>query len=313
MDNKKLAEVAKKVLKELNVSNPKLLGKGGEGLVFTYADDEVIKIYDHADEKYLNSLKGLQKIIVTKNLPFDTSLISKIGKIGETYYTIEKKLDGILMEHKFPTLSENEKYKVLKSYYEAIKALNNIEFPDLPYGNLVEIPHPITDATWSSFLINMLRYKIHVAGNRIIKDITNFDKKVELLAEVINKEISTDRKSLVHADYFVNQVLVNEKNQISAVLDISYHAIVGDGRLDVAGVFFFEGMKHYTKEHIKYLLDLSIDEYGESILKYNDIYHLYYCFYFSEVHTFMPEWYQTLLKNLNNEEIWSRIIKYINV
>jgi hypothetical protein len=311
MDIKKYRESAQKVLKELNVKNPELLGKGGEGFVFSYSDDEVIKIYHHADEKYLNSLKKFQTIISNKNLSFDTPLILKIGKVNETYYTIEKRLHGVLMESKFPPLTEEAKYHLLNSYYNALKTLNSIEFPDLPYGNVIEVPHPVTDNTWTGFLIKMLTYKIQVAGEQIVKDITNFDKKVALLTEVIKKEVSTDKKSLVHADYFVNQVLVNEKNEISAILDISYHAIVGDRRLDVAGVFFFEGMKYYTDEHIKYLLDLSIQEYGESILKYNDIYRLYYCFYFSEVHTFMPDWYQTLLKNLNDEKIWNRINNYL--
>jgi len=312
MNEEKFTEVTQRVLKELQVNNPELLGKGGEGFVFTYRDDKVIKIYDHADEKYLNSLKKLQVIISTKNLPFDTPLIIEIGKVDETYYTIEKRLYGVLMEHKFPTLPKKEQYKLLKSYYDAIKALNSIEFPNLPYGNIVEVPHPITDDTWTGFLVKTLHYKIQVAGERVVKDITNFDKKVELLTEVIKKELLIDKKSLVHADYFVNQVLVNEKNEISAVLDISAHAIVGDRRLDVAGVFFFEGMKHYTKEHIKYLLGLSVQEYGEKILKYNDIYRIYYCFYFSEVHTFMPDWYQTILKNINDEAIWNRITSYLN-
>jgi hypothetical protein len=310
MDEKIFAKVAQNVLSKLNINKPELLGKGGEGYVFTYTADKVIKIYDHADEKYLNSLKKLQTAISDKNLPFDTPLILEIGKVNETFYTIEKRLHGILMEDKFPTLSDQAKYHSLKSYYDAIKTLNSIEFPDLPYGNIVEVPHTITDSTWTGFLTKMLQYKIQVAGERIIKDIINFDEKVRLLTDVIKKELAEEKKSLVHADYFVNQVLVNEKNEISAVLDISAHAVIGDRRLDVAGVFFFEGMKHYTKEHIKYLLDLSLQEYGEDILKYNDIYRTYYCFYFSEVHTFMPDWYQTLLKNLNNEKIWNRLRNY---
>lgn len=312
MDLKKYSENAQKILKELNITNSKLLGKGGEGFVFTYKDNKVIKIYHHADEKYLNSLIKLQTIISTKNLPFDTPLILEIGKVKETYYTIEKRLHGVLMEQIFPKLSGKEQYSLLKSYYDAIKALNSIEFPNLPYGNLVEIPHPITDTTWTGLLTKMLHYKIQVAGERIVKDIANFDKKVDLLTKVIKKELPINKKSLVHADYFVNQVLVNEKNEISAILDISYHAIVGDRRLDVAGVFFFEGTKHYTNEHVQYLIDLSKKDYGENILKYNDIYQMYYCFYFSEVHTFMPDWYKTLLKNLNDETIWNRITSYLN-
>ncbi len=311
MDNKHIPETIQNVLRELKVKNPILLGKGGEGYVFTYTNDTVIKIYDHADEKYLQSLEKLQTLISVKNLPFATPQIQEIGKVDTTYYTIEKRLSGILMEQKFPTLAEKEKYKLLKSYYEAIKALNTVEFPELPYGNILQIPpYQITYSAWPGFLIKMLNYKIIIAGERLVEDVINFNKKIHLLIDIIKKELTIDKKSLVHADYFVNQVLVNDNNEISAVLDISYHAVVGDKRLDAAGIFFFEGMKYYTQEHIKFLLDLSIHDYGESILKYNDIYRMYYCFYFSDVHAFMPEWYKTLIKNLNNEEIWDRISNF---
>ncbi len=310
MNSKQIPQKIKKVLRELKIDNPTLLGKGGEGYVFNFKKDTVIKIYDHADEKYLQSLEKLQTFIADKKLPFAIPQILEIGKVDGIYYDIEKKLDGVLMEDKFPTLLAKEKFKLLKSYYEAIKALNTIEVPDLPYGNIVEIPYKLNDQTWPGFLIKMLNYKLEVAGQRVAKDVTDFDSKVKLLTDVIKKELVIEKKSFVHADYFVNQVLVNEQNEISAVLDISSHAVAGDPRLDAAGVFFFEGMKHYKKEHIKFLTNLAVQDYGESILKYNDIYRLYYCFYFSEVHTFMPEWYQTLIRNLNDEEIWERINNY---
>ncbi|MGH7203831.1 MAG: phosphotransferase, partial [Candidatus Levyibacteriota bacterium] len=291
---------------------PILLGKGGEGYVFTYKDDIVIKIYHNTfnndNEKYLKSLEKLQTIITNKKLPFVTPQILNIGKINTIHYTLEKYLDGILMEEKFPALTEKEKYKLLKSYYEAMKALNTIEFPNLPYGNILQTPQsPITDTTWQGFLIKMITQRIKQAGERLVKDVTNLDEKVLKFTEVINSELACDTKSLVHADYFVNQVLVNDNNEISAVLDISAHALVGDKRLDVASIFFFDGVEAYTKEHLQYLLDLSIQEYGEKILKYNDIYRLYYSFYFSHVHAFMPEWYELLVRNLNDEELWKRI------
>jgi hypothetical protein len=160
-------------------------------------------------------------------------------------------------------------------------------------------------------LLYLLNHRIEIAGERLVKDVVNLNGKLKLFKEIIKAELAIEKKSFVHADYFVNQVLVNEKNEISAVLDISYHALVGDKRLDTAGIFFFEGMKYYTQEHIKFLLELSIKDYGESILKYNDIYRIYYCFYFSDVYSFMPDWYQILINNLNDEKIWNRINNYL--
>ena len=158
----------------------------------------------------------------------------------------------------------------------------------------------------------MLKYKIQIGGEHMAKDVSNLNNKVQLLSEVTKKTLSIDKKYLVHSDYYENQVLVNEKNEVSAILDIGYHAVAGDRRLDVAGVFFYEEAKHYTEEHIKFLLDLSIHDYGVSILKYNDIYRMYYCFYFSDVYNFWPEWVKLLIKNLNDENIWKRINKLLD-
>lgn len=301
------------VLHRLKITDPILLGKGGEGWVFTYKDDLVIKIYNSdATEDYLQTLKELQAVITSKQLPFATPQILEIGKINNTYYTFEKRLEGVLMDDKFLSLTKEQQYKSLKSYCEAIKALNSIEFVDLPYGNILQTSHgQITGKTWHEFLLKMLQHRLSLAGEKVENDVIDFSNKVQLFSYIVNKELVTKTKSLVHADYFVNQVLLNEDNEISAILDISAHALVGDKRLDVANIFFFDGAKGYTKDHVQYLVDLSVQNYGESILKYNDIYRLYYCFYFAYVHSFMPEWYQTILKNLNDELIWKRMSTYL--
>jgi len=311
----KIPEKIQKVLKELKIHNPTLLGKGGEGYIFAYKNDTVIKIYTYkeAGENYLQSLKKLQTFISSKNLPFETPQILEIGTVASMYYTIEKRLTGISMEQKFPTLTEKEQYKVLKSYYDAMKILNGIELPDLPYGNILQTAtFQITDNTWEEFLIKMLHHRIKLGGEQLVKDVINFDAKVQQLADVMKRELPTNKKSFVHADYFINQVLVNENNEISAVLDISLHTLIGDNRLDVASMFSFEGRNDYaySNEQIKFLTELVVQDYGNSILKTNDIYKLYYSFYFSEVHTFMPEWYQALIKDLNDEKIWKRISKF---
>lgn len=307
MNARQIPEAVQTILKKLRIDNPILLGIGGEGYVFTYTKDTVIKIYKDTNKSYLQSLEKLQALITNKNLPIATPQILKIGKVDATYYTLEKKLDGVLMEHKFPKLSEKEKFKLLKSYYEAMKAFNSIELPDLPFGNILDSLHKITDKTWPGFLIKMLHYKLQIAGERISKDVTNLNNKIQLLSDVIEKTLNVDKKSLVHSDYFINQVLVNENNEISAVLDISAYTLAGDKRLDVAGSFFFEDTKYYTKEHIQFLVNLAIQDYGENILKYNDIYRMYYCFYFSDVCDFWPEWVKILMQHLNDEKVWRRI------
>lgn len=296
------------VLHKLKLTRSTLLGKGGEGYIFSYTPETVIKIYNNTNKQYLDELAKLQSFIASKNLPFSAPLIQEIGEVEGTYYNIEKKLSGVVMEKQFPTVSLKEQFYMLKSYHEALKALSSIELPNLPYGSIIHSSlYPLTDSTWQGFVTRMVKQRVELKGERLRKDVNNLEQKVQQYEEVVKKELYINKKYLVHADYFVNQVLVNEKNEISAVLDIGIHAIAGDRRLDAACITFFGLHGDYLPEHINYLLGLEIEDYGESIRKFNDIYNIYYCFYFSDIYDFNPHTYQEIVKTLNDEALWKRI------
>lgn len=306
MVNQQFPSFVENILKKLQVSNPLFLGKGGEGYVFSYKDGLAIKIYLNASQEYLSELLKLQKYLLDANLPFATPSIQEIGSLDEKYYTIEKLLKGISMEQKLPIVSSEDKYVMLKSYHEALKALNTIEFSDIPFGNILKTPMAVTDPTWPGFLIKMIDQRVAIAKERLRKDVSNFDSKVKQFKEVIKTEFNIDKKYFVHGDYYVNQVLVNENNQISAMLDLGIHSMAGDRKQDIASICFFE-LDKYPREYIKYLTDLAIKDYGEEILKYNDIYKLYYSFYFSDIYKQNPKHYWMFVKTLNNEELWKSV------
>lgn len=297
------------VLDKLHISEPILLGKGGEGYVFLYRHGDIIKIFtkQNINESYLQNLAKFQKKIAGKNLPFSIPEIKDIGTIDNTHYSIEKRLTGMNMDQKFPSLSTKEKYRLLKNYYEAIKALNAIELPEFPYGNIIETETAITDPTWSGFLIKKIRQRIGKAGKKLFIDVPDLEARIQQFEKIIQKELVINNKHFVHADYFPNQVLVDEKNSISAILDISYHAVSGDSRLDAASVVFFYGIKNYLPEHVDYLVKLETIDYGDDIVKYNKIYKIYYCFYFSNIYSYIPSFYDIVIKNLNDKNTWRNL------
>lgn len=320
MYSKEIPATVQLVLARKKVSRPVLLGEGGESYVFKYGPSEAIKIYKHGvidgDKRaYLQNLEQLQRLIASRNLPFATPQILEIGEVDGTYYTIEAKLNGVIMEEKFPTLDTKDQYRLLRSYYESISELNDITLPELPFGDLLDTPRgQIHTASWAAYLSQRFDQKTSSPANkRMRNDVTDFDRKSELFKQIVAKELDVkpEEKSLVHCDYFVNQVLVSGTNEISAILDFGYQSVAGDRRLDAAGVFFFEGMKHYTQAHIEFLQGLTLQQYGETILKFNDIYRLYYCFYYADTYDFWPDWYKILVRNLNNGTIWGRVKNYL--
>jgi hypothetical protein len=73
------------VLRELKITYPVLLGKGGEGWVYEY-DNDALKIYPrNTDKQYLINTQAFQSYLVKQHFTFDIPQIYKIGEAMESY------------------------------------------------------------------------------------------------------------------------------------------------------------------------------------------------------------------------------------
>lgn len=267
----KKAQIA---LAKLNIDNATLIGTGGEGFVYTYKKNDVIKIYhkDYITTDYLQNLSLIQHILSQTKFLFSTPQIKEIGCIENTYYSIEKKLAGANMKFVFPKASKKTKFRLLKSYYETIQELNSITLAQFPYGNIVHMNESITDPNWPQFLIKKMKQRISKASPRLCVAVQNLDQKMQLFSGILKKFCNIDTKHFIHADYFVDQVLVNDKHTISAILDIGHHAVAGDPRLDQAQVPIFYGLPEYTSEYVEFLTKLQKKDFGDTCTLFNSIY-----------------------------------------
>jgi len=147
MKNQSISENMKKILKDFNIDESQFLGKGGEGFIYAYGNDKVIKIYKYPTV-YLHSLMEFQDLLSRQNFSFKTPRIREIGKKYGIDYTIEDRLFGISMQEKFPAVSSEEKYIMLRSYYEALRQLHSVQLSHLPYGTILQTELAITDDSW---------------------------------------------------------------------------------------------------------------------------------------------------------------------
>lgn len=295
------------VLNHFNISQDQLIGKGGEGYVFNLDDKRVIKIYKKSSQPYLEELQKFQQKISKTNLPYQTPLIEKIGTINNIHYTIEARLEGENLESVFAKLSAKQQEVALSNYIDAIKPLENIDVTNYKFGQVLKTSSFLQSDTWKEFLLNKLDQKLESTKERLNEDVNNFHLKLKTLKEMINTKLSIDpKKSFVHGDYYLNNVLVNDKLQITTVLDISDHTCVGDHKLDVANINFLSLCDNITPKHISFVRDLIIADYGEEIIPYLDLYGFYYAFYFSNLYTFDMKSYEWCLSILNDENRWAK-------
>ncbi|MFA6572030.1 MAG: phosphotransferase, partial [Bacteroidota bacterium] len=107
-----------------------------------------------------------------------------------------------------------------------------------------------------------------------------------------------------HCDYYLNNVLVNKNLEISAVLDFSVHASVGDKRIDVASLAYLNLDKNIRPEYIEYLLNIAKSKYGDDVEKFIKIYGIYYGFYYADTHEFNMDSYKWCIGYINNDKNW---------
>lgn len=290
------------VLHHLQINHPVLLGKGGEGWIYEYGNN-ALKVYPRtSDVQYLKNIQALQNVLAQQHFSFDVPQTYEIGEAEGILYSIEKRLQGVQMDKKIIGISTPERQRLYRNYYDAIRQIHAVSFPDLPYGQIIKTSESITSDSWAEFLIRKLDQKVAKTQDSMQESVSNFDKKVMLFKTLIKQHLVSTQKNLVHCDYFLNNVLVNDDLSISAVLDFSAHAAVGDPRLDIAGVLTWNEIDPNVKpEDYLFLYDVAKKDYGDNIGMYADLYLLFSGFYFADMDD--PSF---SVKNLNNDKLWSK-------
>lgn len=291
------------VFAKLHLTTPVLLGMGGEGPVYEYGDDKVLKVYPRTvDMLYLQNIQSFQRDLAKHTFTFATPQITEIGQTDGVLYTVEKRLQGTQGDKKIIGLHTADRQRVYRSYYDAIRQVNKVTFPTLPYGQLIKTSESITSDSWTDFLIHVLEQKVEKTQENVRGVVVDFDKKVERFKDLIQQHLTSTQKQLVHSDYFLNNVLVGDNLSVTAVLDFSVHAAVGDPRLDIAGVLTWNEIDpHIKPEDYQFLYAVAEKDYGKEISKIADLYLLFSSFYFSDMDD--PGF---SIRNLNNEELWEK-------
>jgi aminoglycoside phosphotransferase (APT) family kinase protein len=268
------------ILRAMDVETPRLLGEGGEGLVFAYDAVSVIKIYKQTTIEYLRQMQALQRVLANAALPFATPAILEIRQAGPVCYTIEQKLEGRLLDDVLATLSEHEARRALAAYFDALPALHAVELPAEPYGQLLPSANRIQTETWCAFLLAKLEQRAKVSWSWLERDVPRLREKLGRLERLIADTAGEPRKALVHGDYSQYNVLLNDRLEVSAVLDFSVYTVVGDYRTDVAcAVFFPEVSKAARPSYLQFLRARAIRQYGEEIEHSIRLHQLLYSFY----------------------------------
>jgi putative membrane protein len=296
------------VLAHLGAPGAKLLGQGNEGRVYAYRDDRVAKIYMGTSGAVLERLADFQAVLARQGLPFHTPQILEIGWVGGTLFTIERRLPGEKLGHRFAALSQDAQRLALTNYFAAVEAINRVGLANRPFGHVlssVDGADTITAPTWAGFLEREIERSLERAGADLALDVEMVEDKVRELRRLVLTRPEGVPKRLVHGDYFLGNVLFDRDLQVSAVLDFGAHTLAGDPRMDVAGAIAFLSLDDAIKPwHIAHVEALAEARYGRDIRAVIDLYVLYCSIYFGDTRVSDPSTYRWCVRNLNDASRW---------
>jgi aminoglycoside phosphotransferase (APT) family kinase protein len=295
---------ATKVLNHLGISNPVLIGKGDQSWVYRYRPGVVAKVHRRSNKQYLESLMELEKVIKTHKLPFSTPEIMEIGLFEDTYYNLEKELSGTTLGNIWFSLSNTSKKNAVDDFVVAIKYLSEITLEDYPFGQVLVTGEHLTAGSWREFIDHKLIQRINLVRDKLETDVKNLDEKINIARRAFHDSLDFNEKCLVHGDYFYNNVLYDQKNRLSAVIDFSNSTVIGDFRMDLAcAIMYFDLEEAWNKK----LRDLVKKNHGQEIDTIIDLYTVYQAFFQTESYYYNQGLYKWCLGHLNSDVLWDKI------
>lgn len=277
MDPATLDRQNARILERFNVQERDLIGAGGESRVYALDDTAILRL-PRTKPFEAGSRARLAAFLeqIAGKLPYATPEILDIGT-GDAY-TIERRLPGRVMTDVLRTASSDSRDHAFRNYVLAAEALGEVELPHLPYGHVVDAS-PVRAGSWHTFARESLAH--FRARNRITiaKEIGDpyvlFDKAADLIIHLPE----TPPHALVHGDFFPGNVLLDNRLQITGVIDFGIYTVVGDPLLDLAVSYLTLELLPETSAHdARFVRDIIIERHGEEIADAFRFYRAYLAF-----------------------------------
>jgi aminoglycoside phosphotransferase (APT) family kinase protein len=255
---------ADRILTEFGLGAGARIGEGGESTVYAIDAEHVLRI-PKKPAKGSPAREELQAFLhwLSGRLPFATPEILEIGP-GDTY-TVERRMAGRPLGTFLKTANNDARDRALRNYVAAIDAFDAVPLDEHPYGHLLATD-PVTAGDWRTFAWeSLVRFR---SANRlaIAREIGDpyrlFDKAVDLMAALP----AEPPKVLVHGDYFPGNVLIDDRLEVSGVLDFGAYTVAGDRQLDLAVAYqTLELIDECTADDARFVRQLIIERHGEEM------------------------------------------------
>jgi hypothetical protein len=180
-------------------------------------------------------------------------------------------------------LAAAERAVAFRNFVDAIEPLGRITFPDRPYGQLIAEP-PLTATDWHDYLRRSLQGFTARNGATLASEFADVEGLVEQATRLLDKVDPRPPKALVHGDYFPANVLMDDRLQVSAIIDLAPpprgFTLAGDRLIDAACAMVFVGMiEHFSDADCALTRGLVLDRFGSPLAEAEPFYRAYFAFF----------------------------------
>lgn len=213
----------------------RLLGRGMEGAVYEVGQNRIAKIWFGASEASLNRVQFFYDALSAKPFRFATPRIDEVHRVEDRCVTIEQRLAGTSLADHLETGHtgfEEARSTLVDVLAElagsgaspAARALSVMD-ENVP---LYEVAEDFPDA-----LAGLAERRLARFPRTLDAAVDELDKKADALRGRLH-EVDSRRRSVIHGDLILGNILVDEGSAPTAVLDWGFFSTEGDPAFDAA-------------------------------------------------------------------------------
>jgi aminoglycoside phosphotransferase (APT) family kinase protein len=209
-------------------------------------------------------------------------------------------------------LAPAEMERMMQTYLSAVLALQSIPMPpDVRQYKLFD-EHGVSlrsHGDWHTFLARWLTQKMTSLTPYFQRDVSSFPLKLVQMLDLLAQPY-TGSYCLVHGDFFPGNLLVDQQNEVTALLDFGLFTLWGDPLFDVATAWVFFDMYDDLKADLRQrLLEVILARLGEGVR--GRLYRYVLIYSLLSANTYAPDGsdghYRWCVANLNHQPYWDEM------
>jgi aminoglycoside phosphotransferase (APT) family kinase protein len=241
-------ETVGQLLNAFGVASDKPLGSGQESDVFAIDDRRVLRVYRRpCDERHLARLATFYAQLDRCDAPFTVPEIIEFGERDGIAYAVEVRVSGIDLAKALGWMEGEERFHAIRNYVDAAAAVRSLKHPQAQFGEVI-VASPVRRDTWAEFVVARAVQCLDEHRHLLIGMLERPERGISALEAGLASRVAPSL-SLVHGDYFPENVMVADDGCVCGVIDFGALSLIGDADLDLAcAVLNLTGMAGVTPE-----------------------------------------------------------------